>query len=299
VNRRTLARSLRALTVDPVGRYLLADADAERLAALTSQLVADDPFGERPHLDAALARVGRPGEAHEAIGHQVWCAHREAAWRTGRLDPASIASSLLIEGEQWAIETDGYATVLVSPMTIALSDASWVIAHALRRLAPGRRLRVYGDGIEPCDIGIPEIDARVAGGGLVALRDILDVLTAGGVFCTYADFVYQGHEAVQIDLFGGPHAISSAFVGLAARPNTMLLPCLLTRGPGDRIRCRFSEPTMVAGEAGPQSTGQRIWQHRSVAQLVATMLEALIAEAPLQWQLLATLSYAAPQMERA
>ena len=41
-----------------------------------------------------------------------------------------------------------------------------------------------------------------------------------------------------------------------------------------------------------------MWQHRSVATLVATMLEALIAEAPLQWLLLATLSYDSPQMER-
>lgn len=297
MNQRTLARSLRVLTADPVGRRLLATADAGALEALTAHLVSDDPYGERRHLELALARVGRPGESEAAIRHQVWCAHREAAWRTGRLDAAALGSSLIMDGDHWAQETEGYPTVLISPMTLALSDASWVIAHAIPRLAPQRPVLVYGDGLEPGDIGIADVDARMAGDGRDALRRIRETLAARGVFCTYADFVYDGHEATRVELFGRPHPISSAFVGLASQPNTMLLPCLLTRTADDAVRCCFSEPTLVTIEPGPQSTAQRIWHHRMVAQLVGTTLETLIGEAPLQWQLLATLSYDSPQME--
>lgn len=295
--RRTLARSLRTLTADPVGRALLANADAARMATLADELAATDPYGERTHLEAALSRVGRPGEARAVLNHQLWCAHREGAWRTGRLDPETLAASLVIDGERWLGETEGHPTVLVSPMTTALSDASWVIAQAIRLFAPDRRVLVYGDGLEPGDIGIEEIDARMAGDGRTVLREILGALTAGGVFCTYADFVYEGREAVRISLFGAAHAISSAFVGLASRPNTMLLPCLLTRAGDAGIRCRFWEPTLVTCDPAPGAE-ERILQHRVVAQLVGTILERLIAEAPLQWQLLATLSYDSPQMER-
>lgn len=298
MSRQSLARSLRMLTLDPVGRSLLGGADADALETLTAELVTGDTYGERAHLEAALARVGRPGEAYAFLRHLVWCGHREAAWRAGRLDPATMAASLVIEGGEWARETEGHATVLVSPMTVALSDASWVIAHALGRLAPERRVIVYGDGLDAGSIGIPEIDARMAGDNRATLRAILEVLAAGGVFCTYADFVYQEREAVQIELFGVPRAISSAFVGMAARPNTMLLPCVLTRGDGDAIHCRFTEPTLVTCEPGLHSTEQRVWQHRSVAHLVGAILEALIAREPLQWQLLATLSFDSPQMER-
>jgi hypothetical protein len=299
--RASSSQSLRRLVEDEIGRRLLALASDEALSHLAEQLKEEDPYGELPHLEAALTRVGLFGrDAIVAVlRHQLWCAYRESAWRTGRFDVDAMTRSLVLQGTDWARETEGHPTVLIAPMTLALPDASWIVAYAIPALAPGRSVTLYGEDVEAGSVGFAEVDKRMAGSGRAALRNILEALAVGGVFCTYPDFVYEGHEAIEVQLFGSLHPISSAFVSVASLPGTMLLPTLASHGDGEELVCRFFEPIMIADESPPEDVEHRAWRRSNVAQLVASVLEMLIAEAPHQWRLLATLSHDSPQMGRA
>lgn len=260
---------------------MLAHANPAMLAAMAEYLASEDPYGERAGIEAAFQRIGRAATMVALVHHQVWCAHREAAWRTGLLDRDREVAALIVEGEDWVRETEGHPTVLISPMTVALSDAAWVIAAAVGAVAPGRRVVIDGDtGI------VGATDPGAPGSGTATVRSIVDALAGHGVFSTCADFVPRTRDAVYVELFGKRHPISASCVSVASQPNTMLLPCLVLHGRDGGLRCKFYEPILVAIDNGPQSIDRRAWSHRAVAQLVGVTLETLIREAPHQWQLL-------------
>lgn len=299
--RTSSAHSLRMLAADPIGRSLLALASDEIVSHIAENFAREDPYGEVAFLKAAMARLGLCGDGNLAavLGHQLWCAHRESAWRSNRLDTGSRAPSFALQGADWVRQTVGYPTVLIVPMMLALQDVSWILTQAIHELAPSRRVTLYGEEVEAGSVGFSEVDKRMAGSGRAALRNIMDALAAGGVYCTYPDFVFEGHEAMKVRFFGAPHPISSAFVSIASRPGTMLLPTVAHRGEGDNLVCRFFEPILVEDGGRYESVEERTWRRANVAQLVASLLEMLIAEAPQQWRLLATMSHEAPQMETA
>ena len=159
MNRRTLARSLRALTADPVGRALLADADAAALASLAAKLAADDPYDERAHLDAALALVGRPGRpepcwatrsgAHTARRRGGSAGSIRRRWLRHSWSTASAGS-----GDGWIRDR---ARLADDRRTLRCVLGDRGSDPPVRSQAPSFRL---GDGLEPGDIGIAEIDAR-------------------------------------------------------------------------------------------------------------------------------------------
>lgn len=295
-----LAQSLRLLAGDHTGKHLLAIASTDQLSRIARQLQADDPYGERTHLRKALARMGLTAADDMAavLEHQLWCVHREAAWACGTADTGSLAKSFVIEGAEWAMQTEGHPTVLVAPMMLALADASWLLTQAIPTLAPDRQVTLYGEEVVAGQAGFPEVDKRIAGSGRAALQAILDSLSTGGVFCTYPDFVYDGHEALSVSFFGAPRPMSASFASIASRPGTMLLPVLASRAgtEGDGLLCRFFEPVFIPDDGRTEDMEQRRLRRQRIAQLVARMLEDLISEQPHQWRLLPTLSFDAPQM---
>jgi len=295
-----LTQSLRRLASDQTGKHFLAMASGDLLSRIARQLQASDPYGEGTHLRAALARMGltAANDIATVLEHQLWCVHREAAWACGTADTGLLAKSFTIQGAEWVTQTVGHPTILVAPMMLAMADASWILTQAIPKLAPGRQVILYGEEVETGQSGFPEIDSRIAGSGRAALQAILHSLSAGGVFCTYPDFVYDSHEALSVPFFGAPRPMSASFASIASRPGTMLLPVLTSRSraDGDGLLCRFFEPVFIADEGSTEDMEQRRFRRQRVAELVARMLEGLISEQPHQWRLLPTLSYDAPQM---
>ena len=257
-------------------------------------------------LELALALMGETGAGRvaAALRHELWCAHREAAWRMRRVDLQAAQVDLVIEGAEWVRETAGRPTILISPMTLSLADASWIVTHAIGALAPDREVVLYGEGVDAGDVGFAEVDRRMVerwwrrssspDPGCAHRRRRLPAPMRTSMLPRY------GSSAASVQLFGRPHPISAAFVTIASRPGVMLLPCLTSRGSTGTPTCRFFEPIEVANEALLPATLKRApGAGAQVAQLVASILEMLIREAPHQWRLLATLAFEAPQMESA
>src|SRR5206468_931109 len=112
----------------------------------------------------------------------------------------AAALQVRVVGREFVEQTHGRPTVIVAPMTVAMPDALLGIRAALG----ARPCVVFGQDVEPGDL--PAADrVRVApGGGPSAARHILSAVRSGAVYCTYADFVYQGHRTVTVELFGRP-----------------------------------------------------------------------------------------------
>lgn len=292
--KRSLSASLRATLAEERSCAALARLDEARIAALAARIVAEDSYGEAAHLLAALARMGLDAEeARVHVEHRIHCAWREARFRTG----AARVSDLRVrfEGASRAKETEGAPTIIVAPMTLDLHDAMAGIAYFMEQYFPGRRHIVYGEEMDGSELADPAIRARWAGKGKAAARAVIETLDAGGVFFTYADFVYEGHPALMAPLFDAPYPISSGFVSFASRPGTMLLPCLLERD-GDGVMGRIFEACRLDGQAFEGASRAEV--REAVAGLVAGILEDLIRLAGPRWLLLPTLTFEAPQRTR-
>jgi hypothetical protein len=289
--RRSFQHSLNELAFDPVIRQLAANNAWEQIKLLAQQTAISDPFGETAFIAKALARVSDGGNCNPLpfIEHQLWCAWREASWQCGKLQADDV--SLEVLNGHWLAETRGYPTLLLTPMTLALSDAVVVI----QRLISDRRVMIYGEGIDAIENGNTVPQDWIAGEGLAAVQRIRHTLDAKGVFCTYPDFVYEGHAARQIRLFGQPRPLSSGFISLAARTDTMLLPLVLLR-QGDRLVAHFEEPTRVVLDEAASSSPLRLKAMEEIASVIGSHLENLIRLAQHQWLLLPTLTFESPQM---
>ncbi|MBH5338471.1 hypothetical protein IHE55_28255 [Streptomyces pactum] len=279
-----MAEALRLLSYDPLASRVFCRRTPAGLRSLADWVCERDPYGELPRLRAALRLVEPHDDDPRAhIGHQLWCAWRQACWTAGvaRPLPAVVAS-----GRQWLDETRGHPTVLVAPMTMTTADA----LHTVSAVFADRRVVALGEGT------VPRYGARlsVVNGDVGSIRQVLRHLAAGGVLGTYADFVYAGRDARPTTLFGRTRPVSAGFVAVASRPGTMLLPTVMRRTDDERIAMEFDEPLLVRGLPREARAARE-----SMLGLIAEILEGLIRRNPRQWLLLPTLSFDSPQLARA
>ena len=275
------------MLADPLGRLTLAALEEKELCGLARALAAEDPYRERHHLEEAL-RLANAAETDLSvvIGHQLWCAWRQARWSTGRIAADEFGATIEVDGAGWIAETEGKPTILIAPMTLCTADAVEAVLHFANRECKLRDVIFYGE-----DMGGKRGAQFVCGEELSVIRQISRVLANGGVFCTYPDFVYRGRAALPVRIFGTTRPMSSGFAYLAARSGMYLLPCLLLhRGGG--IVAQISEPVLLEDASEPGGPSFQAL----VAQVVADALEDLIRRAPEQWLLLPTLSFDAPEM---
>jgi hypothetical protein len=279
-----MAGALHQLSYDPCASRVFCRRPPEELRRLADWVCNRDPYGELPSLRAAL-RLVDPGndDPRAHIGHQLWCAWRQASWTAGMARPLPV---MVTSGRHWLDETRGHPTVLVTPMTMTTADA----LHTFAAVFADRPVVAFGEGT------VPRYGAglSVANGDDGSIRDILGHLAAGGVLGTYADFVYAGRGAELTTLFGRPRPLSSGFVAVASRPGTMLLPASMRPLDSEQIAVEFDEPLLVQGT--PRQTRSA---RASMRQLIAQLIEGLIRRNPQQWLLLPTLTFDCPQLARA
>ena len=277
---RGLPEALNGMAFDPVLSRVAAEHDWAALRPVARWLYEQDPYGEREMLDAAarLAGLGDDDVARH-LEHQLWCAWRQARWMHDRAERLPVR----VEGAEFLSETDGRPTLVVAPMTLSTADAIVVIGSAMA----GRNVVTYGEGMGAGD-GLADVDVNLVGAESSAARRIAEVLGAGGVLCTYADFVYAGHQVVPVELFGTRRKIASGFVAFGARPGAMLLPAVcLARG--DHVTLRFGEPYAVDVDADAPPPRSALVD--LLAPVVAELLEETIRHAGPQWLLLPTLTF--------
>ncbi|AJT63896.1 hypothetical protein T261_2211 [Streptomyces lydicus] len=278
-----MSGALHLLSYDPCASRLLSQRTPEELRHLADWVSEHDPYGELSMLRAAL-RLVDPADDDPLghIGHQLWCAWRQGSWTAGtaRPLPAVVAS-----GKQWLDETRGHPTVLIAPMTMSTPDA----LHTLAAVFTDRPVVAFGEeDVPPYDAAI-----SVVKGDVGSVRHILRNLAAGGVLCTYADFVYAGRDAETMTLFGRPRPVSSGFVTVASRPGTMLLPTVMRLSDREQITMEFDEPLLVQGMPHEARAARE-----SMRELIAQLMEGLIRRNPQQWLLLPTLNFDSPQLAR-
>jgi hypothetical protein len=295
---KSLYTSLRFCLADPVAELMLSGITGNQLRRISTKLAQTDPYGDHSFLARSLEKVsGKAGSVTLAIEHQIWCMVREAQWATGRLTSKALQRRLVVEGEQWIKETEGFPTLIASPMTLGTLDAVNISVCLRNRFGRKRPFLFYGEGMDALTRTFPILEGLFAGSGADATKRILRLLHENGVFATYPDFVYSGHAAIAVSLFGVERPMSAAFVALASRPGTMLLPCLQFRHHGD-IRIRFFEPANIEFDGIVHSREERTAIAQSVGNVLAGILEDLIRTAPEQWLLLPTLTCESPQASR-
>jgi hypothetical protein len=283
---RSFQRVLHELTFDPLLARVLATlrwAEVEPLAAWLDEV---DPYRERAALTRALDLVGaEDADPHAHFEHQLWCTWREAVGTAGAATPLPVR----LAGERWLKETAGHPAVAVAPMTLATSDAMWTIAQ----LPLDRPCIVFSE-----DAGLagpwPEWLEVIDGTTPDPVKRIVATLAQNGLFLTYPDFVYEGRGAHPMTLFGRRRPVSAGFLSLAGRPPTMLLP-LVALHDDDEVLVHIDEPVLVAAAAAETPPPPAVIRD-ALAATVATLLEQLIAIAPEQWRLLATMTFDVPQM---
>lgn len=285
---RSFQSALHALSFEGTLARLLATTPRRAVERLADWVASSDPYGEHDAILRALQLVSSTIEdPREHIRHQLWCAWRQAAWTSGLAKPLPIR----VEGLEFLAETEERPTILVTPMTLAPADAMNAIA---RLNVAGRACVVFGEDLQVSTEDRLEI---VTGMSTATVRRILEVLDARGILCTYPDFVYEGRTAESIRLFGTERPISSGFVSLASRNDTMLLP-LICMHQDELMTVHIEEPLLVQNH-GASDTTSRTDVRELILTAVGDLLESLIRRAPEQWLLLSTLTFESPEMARA
>lgn len=281
----SLQDSLLACTADPVASALLARLPDSALPLVAEDLVGSDVFRCGTITRRALLQCGSHGTlACDHVEHLLWCAWRTARWTCGVGE--EHRESWRIEGPAHLAEVESQPTVVLAPMTLPLCE----VGPLLGGLFPRRDVVLYGRGMEGrgVDARLP-LNLRFYGDGLASLRDIVAALRRGGVYCTYPDFVYTGHETLAGTLFGTPRAYSSSFISICAQPGVHILPIRAWRCAEGRV-VRVGEPLVLEVRAQQQNRGHRTLLKRAVLDVLVRVLEASIAERPEQWLLLGTLA---------
>lgn len=267
----------------PAGRALLGsltDAAAGRIAAA---LADDDAHAENGLVRHALATIAprRSVEVADVYRHQLTCLAREARWRQGQGTLAGIE----VSGSQWLDEVRDRGVVVVMPMQMCTSDAVAAVSACF-----GDRPAVFfGEGVDAGHYPWLSPSPVFASQGLGGVRQILDVLGRGGVFCTYPDFVYRGRGALPYTFFGRPRSMASAMLSIAMKTGAALLPA--------RARLDMQALQLELGEAVAIGEGIRGEAGlRQLAGVVGSMLEQQVGEDPASWLLLNTLAARSPQM---
>ena len=224
----------------------------------------------------------------------LWVEHRQALWRSGRINSAeTVGCQLNVEGREHVEATEGHPTVLITPMMLAYEDALWM-THSL---GASREVALYGEDVfeEGSFSRVAQIlgltNIALVGASPSSARVVLRILRRGGTFLTYPDFVYRGHKVQHSRLFGIKWPFSSSFIALCANPGNMLLPCYFRR-EANEITSVFAEPVQVPPR---EKDADRRWVMHLVAATVARLLEEMILANPTQWLLLLTLVAKAEQ----
>jgi lauroyl/myristoyl acyltransferase len=282
----SLQESLARLTHDPVGLSALSRLDEKSLLDLAEVWYGDDLY-----LCGTIARNGlatifghnpTDEQAIKATEHILWCSWRNALWNTGRLRPDP---ALRFENQHHADDTAGVPTIVISPMMLCTQDILALILKCYDK----RPIVLYGEGIatkQYSHLKTPEHVQVIGDSSLHSISVILRTLMDGGVFCTYPDFVYEGHSVLDGYLFGCSRPYSKAFISLCARQNVHLLP-VLARREGDGLVASFEEPVVFEFDSRPDV---KKLVERTVLYAVQSLLEDLINQKPEQWLLLGTLS---------
>lgn len=271
-----LSASLLSVVADDARRERLAALEEPELSRIAHRLIDRDAYGNNARLAEALGAAGAPAPdaLHQHMTHLLWCGWREARHRSGQ---RPVSGAALVDPNQLEA-VRGRPTILLVPMTLCMPDA----AQVLQDIAGDRPFIMYGEGLG--DHTSSGVTGRFAQPGLAGLGEILDVLDRGGVFATFADFVYGNHRQDPMTLFGRQHPVSSAFIGLLGRPGTVVLPLTCVRR-GAHIDVHLRAPWPV----GPDMS-----REARVAG-VSERLEQLIGMVPPQWLLMATLTFESPQ----
>lgn len=273
---------------DHLGKRILAMLRDPDLREIACRLEEENPYKNLDALSRALALAGAAStNVCSVLEHHLWCAWREARWATLHLKSSDLDRALDIEGIEWLEETRGNPTILIAPMTLCTSDTINCITLLAERVFGSRPLIFYGENMSDSSVQMASVE------GLGVLRQIMRVLSSGGVFCTYADFVYQGHSSVPVTMFGCERPMSSGFIYLATRPLVHVLPCLLRRR-GERIIATFAQSFLLEGPTN--SDAEQSYFVRVAGQVLAATLEGLIRRVPEQWLLLSTLTFDSPEM---
>ena len=184
-------------------------------------------------------------QAVQAIEH-VLCFLRSALWKTERLAyPAAIPP----ENQHHADDTAGAPTIVISPMMLCTEDILAIILKCFDK----RPVVLYGEGLatkQHSDLKTPEHINVVGDGSRQSISVILKTLMDGGVFCTYPDFVFEGHAVLDGYLFGGRRPYSKAFISLCSRQNVHLLP-VLARREEEGLVASFEAPVVFEFDSSP------------------------------------------------
>ncbi len=272
-----LSASLLSLLADDAQRARFAAMRESELADLAARLVDRDAYGNNEQLADALDACGAvtPDAMVDHATHLLWCGWREAQYRSGHWPTSNVS---LVDPDEELRRVSDRPTILLVPMTLCMPDA----ASILHQLAGPRPFIMYGEQLG--DTASSGVAGRFAQPGLGGLQEILDVLDKGGIFATFADFVYGGHRMDPMTLFGREHPVSSAFVGLLGRPEAVVLP----------LTCIRRNSQIEVHLRAPWPVGPDVPREARVAG-VAQRLEQLIGILPHQWLLAATLTFESPQ----
>lgn len=217
------------------------------------------------------------------------------AWRLARRTTGTLAerADWQILGRRFLDETSGQAVILLTPMMLPLLDVLEIVNISFK----GRQIIFYGERLDTTKAeALSSVFkanklsfARMGSGGV---KEILRCMNKGGVFCTYPDFVYDGHKAVAGMLFGQRRPFSRSFMKLCRRPGACILPV--------RIDCvnrnaEFLEPILLDF---PGDLPRRVAE-RSTIDIVCRLMEELIRLSPECWLLLGTLHARCEQAPRA
>ncbi|WP_158613470.1 hypothetical protein [Luteimonas sp. 100069] len=267
----------------PAGRALLAGFSDDAIACVASSLASDSGNAENSIIELALAAVGGASGARteDAYAHKLTAIAREARWQCEQGE----AIHFQVEGREWLSEVKEHGVLIVMPMQVCTSDA----IAAVSKCFPGREVVFFGEGVSAATYPWIDPPPVFASQGMDGVRQILRVLSTGGVFCTYPDFVYQGRGALHYLLFGRNRSMASAMLSMAMRTRAVLLPAQ-ARLSMESMEIKIEEPleigTQITGEAGL----------RQLVGVVGGILEAQIAQNPGSWLLLNSLVAASPQM---
>lgn len=285
---------LRSLIAHDLGAQLFSRMGAEQLRKVAADIVNVDlyRFPTFVKLTAKALNLSDDldGFVQRHIEHLLWAHKRVAMWRCGnQASRHSLACQTKVIGADYLMQTEGYPTIAISPMTLPYEDALWVT----RKIFASRDLIMYGEDISMGG-GFDKVNEvfglknfNVVGAGKSAPRAILQVLNKSGVFLTYPDFVYEGHKVHRTKFMGVEWPFSSSFLSLCMRENTMLLPVFLRRSSGNCLEITFEQPVYIAESM--ESSKDRIWAKHFIAATLADILQRLISREPAHWLLLSSL----------
>jgi hypothetical protein len=262
--------------------HILASLSESELVSAASKMFAADVYGcatvARSALALLLGARSSNTDAAAHVQHLMWCAWRTACWKTGSFENQCWRYT----GMEFASGLEDKPVILITPMTMPFHDILSVLGG---EIFSERTIAVYGEGLSASDFADHPNITILGGRSIREIAVIVKTLEAGGIFCTYPDFVYSGHSFMVGRLFGQTRKFSQAFISICLMPGVHLLPVLLYRDSGELRAMVLHEPVTFGESTGvPKNLQQRL-----VLETVVRLLENAISIKPEQWLLLNTL----------